>query len=65
MSAKGLMLLGGLGGIALMLGTAFAPTRIDAVVMFALGAIFGKGYGIWEERARRAPIDDGEAREDG
>ncbi|PYE89656.1 hypothetical protein C7477_103164 [Phyllobacterium leguminum] len=24
------------------------------VTLFAAGALFGKGYGVWEERSRRA-----------
>lgn len=54
MSPKVLMLLGGLGGFGLLIAFSFTPAGGSTVAVFALGALFGKGYGIWEERARRA-----------
>ena len=30
------------------------PTSGAVVMVFAAGALFGKGYGVWEERGREA-----------
>ena len=52
MTPKQYMVLGaGVGLVAAGLAT-FADLSIFAMVCFAAGALFGKGYGIWEERER-------------
>lgn len=54
MTPKGYMLLG-----AIIAGTIAAANIVAdltgpfLVLMFGGGALFGKGYGIWEERNRR------------
>lgn len=59
MTAKSLMILGALvGTVAMLLDINGIHTGI---VLFAGGALFGKGYGIWENRALAA--DSGEATE--
>jgi hypothetical protein len=52
MSAKGLILLGGFGGLFLFAAFFITEFASATVSVFAFGAIFGKGYGIWEERSR-------------
>lgn len=41
-----------LGLLAVVLAIA-SPSVIQALFGFASGALFGKGYGIWEERNHR------------
>ncbi|WP_299654112.1 hypothetical protein [uncultured Jannaschia sp.] len=54
MSRKSYMILGGVGGLALVFAGLFLPGGDMAVVTFGAGALFGKGYGIWETRDARA-----------
>ena len=53
MKPRGLMLLG--VAIGIPIAVVSSMTNIDfpspAVLMFAAGALFGKGYGVWECRA--------------
>jgi hypothetical protein len=48
------MVAGGAFGMALTLICALLPDTAPTTVfcIFAAGALFGKGYGIWEERSR-------------
>jgi len=48
------MVFGGLIGVAFTLICVILPDagREAAVCIFAAGALFGKGYGVWEERSR-------------
>jgi len=51
-SAK-LMILGSLVGVALIIFTFIFPAILSgqaSMALFAAGALFGKGYGIWEAR---------------
>lgn len=51
MKPKALMILGAFAGIvAAVLSTIATPTTGTIFVVFVSGAVFGKGYGIWEER---------------
>ncbi|WP_439604542.1 hypothetical protein [Shinella sp.] len=60
MTPRALMIFGALLGI---FGVALAIVRPDAggfsVFLFAAGAVFGKGYGIYDERTR-GPLRRGE-----
>lgn len=52
MSPKALMAMGGsIGVFCLALSFIGNPTSGTIVMVFAAGAIFGKGYGVWEERS--------------
>lgn len=54
MTPKGFMLLGTLVGIVASVVEIASYTGISvAVFAFAGGSLFGKGYGIWEERSRK------------
>lgn len=51
MKPKTLMIIGALVGIvAAVLSTIATPTTGTIMVAFISGAVFGKGYGVWEER---------------
>lgn len=51
MKPSNLMFLGGFGGLFLFVGSLFLPNHSGFVMIaFGLGALFGKGYGIWETR---------------
>jgi hypothetical protein len=51
MSASNLMWFGGLTGLAFIVLSSFLPIVPGVVALaFACGALFGKGYGIWESR---------------
>lgn len=56
MKPKALMLLGAASGVASLAIVIVASKGFDlasvAIIVFASGAIFGEGYGIWEERNR-------------
>ena len=55
MSPKGLMTLGVATGLVAIVCSLLAM-RIDGgivILTFAGGMMFGKGYGVWEERSRR------------
>jgi len=39
--------------VAVVVSLVADPAISSTVVSFAGGALFGKGYGLWEERARR------------
>lgn len=55
MSPRALMILGATTGLfALALSFIGTPTSGTVVFIFAGGAVFGKGYGVWEERAGRS-----------
>ena len=57
MIPRELMLLGVFtGSVGLLVSLFAAPAVMCAIVAFGGGALFGKGYGIWEERARRATM---------
>ncbi|MCD1266902.1 hypothetical protein B5M44_22025 [Shinella sumterensis] len=46
------------GGFCLALSFIGQPSSQTIVLVFAAGAIFGKGYGVWEERtSRRNALD--------
>lgn len=55
MSPRALMIVGALSGLfALTLSVLGAvPTGGTVIAIFASGAIFGKGYGVWEERCSK------------
>ncbi|MGN6539154.1 MAG: hypothetical protein ACTHKQ_25935 [Mesorhizobium sp.] len=59
-----LMWLGALSGF-LLFGMSFFLPIVPAIliVVFAAGAVFGKGYGIWEERAARHLVEKGGGRD--
>lgn len=50
------MILGASVGLGLICISVLMPDVISTAGMgiFAAGALFGKGYGIWEERTRRS-----------
>lgn len=49
-----LMILGSVIGIPLSAAMAVFPEVVNLpLVLFAAGALLGKGYGVWEERSRR------------
>lgn len=55
MSAKTYMIAGSFFGVGFgLVGCIpnFSSPQL-LVILFACGALFGKGYGIWEERERR------------
>lgn len=55
MTTKRLMIVGAFGGFV---SAIMEITGHDAsMIAFACGALFGKGYGIWEERAARAHME--------
>ncbi|MFP5078250.1 hypothetical protein ACLE20_13160 [Rhizobium sp. YIM 134829] len=47
MNPAGLMLIGAAVGIVGIIASALSQTDVS-VMLFAAGALFGKGYGIWE-----------------
>lgn len=51
------MVAGSVFGMALVLICSLLPDTAPTTVVcvFAAGALFGKGYGVWEERSRRRP----------
>lgn len=54
MTPRSLMISGAIGGLfALALSLIGTPTSGSVVMVFACGALFGKGYGVWEERSDR------------
>jgi hypothetical protein len=55
MRPRSLMLMGAFVGILGGLATAVLHTGSGGlpVLIFAGGMVFGKGYGVWEERARK------------
>jgi hypothetical protein len=52
MTPKQLMTLGISAAVVAAMAEYAAP-QSAVVMLFAAGALFGKGYGIWEERERR------------
>ena len=50
MSPKGLMIMGAAGAAFAAVGFISTRDPTFVVVAFAAGAVFGKGYGIQEER---------------
>lgn len=58
------MVAGGAFGMAISLICALLPQVAPSAVVciFACGALFGKGYGIWEERSRRPTASSAETR---
>jgi hypothetical protein len=51
MKPANLMFLGGFGGLFVFVGSLFLPDHAAiAMVAFGFGALFGKGYGVWESR---------------
>lgn len=58
MTPCSLMVLGALVSIASALhGTVSGPDYSSMLLMFGGGALFGKGYGVWEERAKGGDND--------
>lgn len=56
MKPGSLMLLGAVS--AAVAAAVVVSGRVDGgVMLFAAGALFGKGYGVWEERSRRAALE--------
>lgn len=57
MSPRAYMIFGSSVGMAMMIISVLMPDTISTTAMciFAAGMLFGKGYGIWEERTRRKP----------
>lgn len=51
MKPRQMMILGGIGGVVMFLPFMLADVN-NPVIFFALGALFGKGYGVSEERSR-------------
>lgn len=55
MRPEALMKMGGATTVVGLAGTIFAPADVQflASIMMAMGAcLFGKGYGVWQERNR-------------
>lgn len=51
MKPANLMFIGGFGGLIVFVATLFVPQHGGiGMMMFGLGALFGKGYGLWENR---------------
>jgi hypothetical protein len=48
------MIAGGMFGMVLTLICVFLPDVSPIIIgcVFSAGALFGKGYGVWEERSR-------------
>jgi hypothetical protein len=60
MSPNQLMLAGSVSAVAFLV-CSFALTNLDVLVpMFAAGAVFGKGYGVWECRTSAQTNGDGD-----
>lgn len=54
MTASNDMIMGGFLGLAFFAMSLFLPIVPPIIVsVFACGALFGKGYGVWQERNRR------------
>lgn len=49
---KSYMVLGAMSGIVMALAAIMVDVSIFVVPCFAAGMVFGKGYGIWEERQK-------------
>jgi len=64
MSPRALMIFGSSVGVSLVFISIWMPDTISTTAMciFAAGMLFGKGYGIWEERGRPNPPSEGETR---
>lgn len=60
MSPRSLMIIGSLVA-AITVGLSFIalPTAGTVFMGFAAGAVFGKGYGVWEERRAALKRSDG------
>lgn len=53
MTARSLMITGALTGfLVAVFSIAFKLVGETSLMLFACGALFGKGYGVWEERER-------------
>ena len=52
MKPKNLMLLGVLLALATFAMSVFTESGTISVLAFGGGALFGKGYGVWEERTK-------------
>lgn len=53
MTPKVLMSMGAFVAVVLFVGSVVAiPSSATVVVAFISGAVFGKGYGLWEERSK-------------
>lgn len=50
MNPKHLMIVGAFGATVLAIATAIYPQAEVTVALFGFGALFGKGYGVWEAR---------------
>lgn len=60
MKPSALMMLGASLGVFALVVTAMAEdAAVFSVLLFASGAIFGKGYGVWEERSRTPNVASG------
>lgn len=55
MNPKALMITGALVGVIATTASfvASVPAASVVVAVWAAGALFGKGYGVWEERQRK------------
>lgn len=54
MTPRALMVVGAsAGAFAALMSLIADPTSGTIVMVFACGAVFGKGYGVWEERSQR------------
>ncbi len=55
MKAEHLMIVGASVGVLLLIGGAISSDFSNPVVLWAAGMVFGKGYGIWEQRTGGQP----------
>ena len=54
MTPRALMIVGSsTGAFAVLMSLMADPTAGTIVMVFACGAVFGKGYGVWEERSKQ------------
>jgi hypothetical protein len=55
MTPNGYMIFGAVLGIFMIFTVGLTGETVFAAPIFMSGALFGKGYGIWEERSRKGP----------
>lgn len=66
MKPRHAMLIGAAFGLSLVAVAIFVAMPAGALTaMFACGALFGKGYGVWEERSRLSPEAPASSKEEG
>lgn len=58
MTPKAYMIYGAAVGVFITMLEILPAHPQVGMLAFAAGMLFGKGYGIWEERGRRAALKD-------